>query len=388
MVASLGAVPVLYAVAAGPRRAIRSARPGVTLAPVTSTFWLPLASGSASASSLTRVTVVSVISWARCLVRSGADHGADLRLVDEDVLGLEEAALHLQLQHPVHRLVDAVLGELTGAHRVEHRVVGDVELAGCRHQQLVDAGLQRQHRDAVVAEVVAHALHGQRVGDDDAVVAQLAAQDVGDDRLRQGRRRRRTGRAAGTTMCAVMIVSMPRSMAARNGGASMLLPLRAGVVDDRHAVVAVGRRVAVTREVLRRGGHVGAPGSRRRWPTPASDTSVGSEPNDRTPMTGFCALTLTSASGAKSWLMPIARSSLPLICARVVRVGLAASRAQRHVARQLGGRRSDPGDDSVLLVGADQQRDAGARCEVATRCRPLDRPAICSGFATLFDQAK
>ena len=52
MVASLGAVPVLYAVAAGPRAEIRSASPGVTLAPVTRTFWLPLASGSASASSL------------------------------------------------------------------------------------------------------------------------------------------------------------------------------------------------------------------------------------------------------------------------------------------------------------------------------------------------
>jgi hypothetical protein len=29
------------------------------------------------------------------------------------------------------------------------------------------------------------------------------------------------GSSAGTTMCAVMIVSMPRLMAARNGGASM-----------------------------------------------------------------------------------------------------------------------------------------------------------------------
>ena len=36
------------------------------------------------------------------------------------------------------------------------------------------------------------------------------------------------------------------------------VPLRAGVVDDRHAVVAVGRRVAVPREVLGGGGDVGA----------------------------------------------------------------------------------------------------------------------------------
>ena len=76
-------------------------------------------------------------------------------------------------------------------------------------------------------------------------------------------------------------------------------------------------------------------------------------------MTGFCAFTLTSATGAKFWLMPIARSSCAADLGRVVRVGHAASRAQRHVAGQLGGRRSDPGDDAVLLVGADQQRDAG-----------------------------
>ena len=76
-------------------------------------------------------------------------------------------------------------------------------------------------------------------------------------------------------------------------------------------------------------------------------------------MTGFCALTLTSASGAKSWLMPMARSSCAADPAGVVRVGRAATRAQRHVAGQLGGRRADPGDDAVLLVGADRQRDAG-----------------------------
>ena len=52
-----------------------------------------------------------------------------------------------------------------------------------------------------------------------------------------------------------------------------------------------------------------------------TDTSDGSEPNDRTPMTGFCAFTLTSATGAKFWLMPIARSSLPLICAASYALG-------------------------------------------------------------------
>ena len=73
-------------------------------------------------------------------------------------------------------------------------------------------------------------------------------------------------------------------------------------------------------------------------------------------MTGLAGLTLTSATGAKFWLMPIA--------AQLVagdrgggrgRRGRAAG-AERHVARQQRGRRADPGDDAVLLVGGDQQR--------------------------------
>ena len=83
----------------------------------------------------------------------------------------EHPTLVLHPQDPVDGLVDALLGELAGSHRGEHRVVGLVDRR--RHQQLVDAGLERQHRDAVVAVLRAHAGHGERVGDDNAVVAQL-----------------------------------------------------------------------------------------------------------------------------------------------------------------------------------------------------------------------
>jgi hypothetical protein len=44
-----------------------------------------------------------------------------------------------------------------------------------------------------------------------------------------------------------------------------------------------------------------------------SATRLACDPNDRTPMTGLAGLTFTSATGARSWLMPIAASSRPVI---------------------------------------------------------------------------
>ena len=88
-----------------------------------------------------------------------------------------------------------------------------------RLEQFVHAGLEGQHRHAVVAVLVAYALHAERVGDHDAVVVELVAQDAGEDRL--GQRRRVTGRVQrGTMMCAVMIESTPCAMSALNGGRS------------------------------------------------------------------------------------------------------------------------------------------------------------------------
>ena len=86
-----------------PDRERRSVPPSVavTLAPVTRTLLASLASGSVLASSFTRVTVESVICCARAWWAAVPTRICDLRLVDEDVLLLEEAALHLQLQHPV-----------------------------------------------------------------------------------------------------------------------------------------------------------------------------------------------------------------------------------------------------------------------------------------------
>ena len=104
-------------------------------------------------------------------------------------------------------------------------------------------------------------------------------------------------------------------------------------------------------------------------------------------MTGFCALTLTSASGAKFWLMPIARSSLPLIfAASYVSVSLRpAPSAMLPGSAVAGGptRVTTPCSWSVAIISGMRAPDF-----VATRCRPLDSPAICGGLATLLDQAK
>ena len=110
----------------------------------------------------------------------------------------------------------------------------------------------RADRDLTVAVLVAHALHGQGVGDDDALVAELPAQDAGQDRLAQrGRVAGRVQRRDHQVPAHDHVGAGPDGRAERWG--VCLLPLRAGVRDDRYAGVAVGGRVAVAGEVLRRG---------------------------------------------------------------------------------------------------------------------------------------
>ena len=106
-----------------------------------------------------------------------------------DVRVVDDAEVLLEGEDPAYGRVDPLLGELARLDGAEDRVVGDLELG--RHQQHVDARLERQHRNPVVAVGLAGAGHVEGVGDDDAVVAHLLAQDAGHDRLGQG------GRVAG-----------------------------------------------------------------------------------------------------------------------------------------------------------------------------------------------
>jgi hypothetical protein len=92
----------------------------------------------------------------------------------------QQAALVFEGQDPPYRRVDAGLGEFAVGDGREHRVHGHVEVR--RHEQHVDAGLERQDGHPRVAVLLPDALHRQRVGDDHTPVAEFAAQEIGEDR--------------------------------------------------------------------------------------------------------------------------------------------------------------------------------------------------------------
>ena len=62
--------------------------------------------------------------------------------------------------------------------------MGRIHVRG--HQEAVSTGQDRADGDLTVAVLVTNALHPQRVGDDDAAEAELAAKDAGEDGLAQG----------------------------------------------------------------------------------------------------------------------------------------------------------------------------------------------------------
>lgn len=105
------------------------------------------------------------------------------------------------------------------------------------------------------------------------------------------------GSRAGTTMCAVMIESMPAAIAARNGGSSSSAHCsRVWVMTGSPVWLSVlvspwpGKCLAVEAIPL-------------LWypftcAATMAATDCGSEPKERTPITGLAGLTLTSASGA------------------------------------------------------------------------------------------
>ena len=104
-------------------------------------------------------------------------------------------------------------------------------------------------------------------------------------------------------------------------------------------------------------------------------------------MTGLAGLTLTSATGAKFQLMPIAASSSPVIAAAVC-----ASRLLRPAPSAMvpgswvaGGptRATMPSSWSVAISDG-----TAVRLASAAPWMPLDRPAIWCGFCTLLVQAK
>ena len=98
-------------------------------------------------------------------------------------------------------------------------------------------------------------------------------------------------------------------------------------------------------------------------------TLGASEPNEREPMTKLPGEPSTSASGAKSTLMPTAASSAPAASPRRLGEVGPGGRAERHRAGQLHHAGLDPGDPAVLLVGGDE-RSPSAGAAPTRRGRP------------------
>jgi hypothetical protein len=99
-------------------------------------------------------------------------------------------------------------------------------------------------------------------------------------------------------------------------------------------------------------------------------------------MTGLAGLELTSATGAKFWLMPMARSSRPLIVA----TAFASSTLRPAPTAMLAGN-SVAGDSRrvTLPPSWSMATISGRRVFdlVAARCSPLENAATWAGLSTL-----
>ncbi len=118
-----------------------------------------------------------------------------------------------------------------------------------------------------------------------------------------------------------------------------------------------------------------------------SAASSGSEEKERTPITGFAGLTFTSATGAKFWVMPTARSSCPVMAA----AARASSTLRPAPNAMLPGnsvagapnRRTAPCSWSMEMVSGTPAPE-----ESAASCTPFDSSATCRGLSSESVQEK
>ena len=215
--------------------------------------------------------------------------------------------------------------------------------------------------------------HLERVGDHHPVEAELVAQQpVRCARLSVAgtvveRRARR--------MCAVMIDCTPASIAARNGHE---LAASSSSRRPRRSAARGASRLPVSPWPGKCFAHAATP---RRW-SPVTNaatcraTSAGSEPNERTPITGLRGFVFTSATGARSRL--IAAGGELAADRRRDRARSASTSSTAPSARlpgyELPVRGLEPGDVAALLVDRDQRlgplgADRGASAPRAARGR-------------------
>jgi hypothetical protein len=183
-------------------------------------------------------------------------------------------------------------------HRGHHRADGDIGVGG--HQQGVGSGFERAHRGVARAESVDDRAHSQRVGDHQALEAELIAQQAGENR---GRKRRR--QFLGWRQRRHGDVSRHDGVhAGFDGGAErhQFQCVQAGAVggDLGQAQVGIHRGVAVARKMF--GG--GQDELRLSECAPSmkaftcAATACGFSPKERMLMMGLSGLLLTSATGA------------------------------------------------------------------------------------------
>ena len=267
----------------------------------------------------------------------------------------DQASLDLPPQDPGDRLVEPVPTDLALVDGCEERLVRDVELRWA--QQHVDAGQDREDHNPVVAVLVTDALHPQRVGDDHPVEAELAAQDAGHDRVRQGR-----GVAGRVELGHHQVTRHDRADARLDRVPERrsidVLPLLPGVGDDGDAGVAVHTGVAVARKVLGGGQDAGVA-------LVSLDLSRGEGPHEA----GFRAVRPYADHRVGGVDVDVGDRCVVLVDADCGELTTGDGRgapggvdpalgAERHVAWELRGRRTDPHDRPLLLVGGDEERQA------------------------------
>ena len=214
---------------------------------------------------MTSVVVLSVMRLLRRQVRGRADAGPTLLSSTYGCLNSPCSSFCLRIRYTDWSIRDSLISPLLTAliRGVALEAVQPLAAVVRRRLfQLVHAGLDRQHGDPVVAVLGAESRHAEGVGDDDALVVQLVAEDSGEDRLGERRRVQRRVQRGNDDVRRHDRVDAVRDVGLERRQVE-LLPLLLGVVDDRHTGVAVGVGVTVPREVLGRGDDARRPGSRR-----------------------------------------------------------------------------------------------------------------------------
>ena len=97
-----------------------------------------------------------------------------------------DVVLHFESEDTGHRLIDALLGERPIPERLFERgkIVSHFPDAGSSKNHIV-TGFDGEHHGLREVPLRINACHVERIGHDHAIIAQLLAQDLRDERIRE-----------------------------------------------------------------------------------------------------------------------------------------------------------------------------------------------------------